>query len=337
MLKRKFKHLDLEERELMFGLLLKGYSFREIGECLDRPHTTISRELKRNAKYEFEYIPCRAQRLYDKRSKDQRSKAPLKKPKIFLYVREHLRLPYLWTPEQIAGRLPVDMPGESICFETIYRYIYSKETVGDKLWQYLPHQRKSRKPKVRGGKNRKSQRIKNTVPITKRPKHVQKRKSIGHMETDNMEGKREDKKVLSVTHERAARYNHLALLPNKKAQAKAEAVIDRLLELPPRCRKTITADNGSENANHEHITNTLNMPVYFCAPYHSWEKGSVERVIVRIRRFLPKGESLNEATEEQVQWIENWLNNMPLKCLQYKTPNERMSELIRKELLKPFN
>src|SRR5574343_1827906 len=140
MQERQFKPLSLEERELMFGMLLMGRTFREIGRRLSRHHTTISRELRRNAKYEYPYIPCRANRLAKTRGVEQRRKAPLKSPEILLYVREHLRFPNFWTPEQIAGRLPIDMPGESITFETIYRYIYSPDTAKNHLWQYLPNE-----------------------------------------------------------------------------------------------------------------------------------------------------------------------------------------------------
>lgn len=47
-------------------------------------------------------------------------------------------------------------------------------------------------------------------------------------------------------------------------------------------------DNGTENAHHEKIASKLNIKTYFCHPYHSWEKGSVENTIGLIRRYLPK-------------------------------------------------
>src|SRR3989344_8817212 len=141
-----YKHLSLEEREKLFCLKEQGLSLREIGKILGRSDTTLGRELKRNKTgigkrsneyLIFEYLPCKAQVKSDKRSLKQRYKAPLKNPKVFLYVREHLRQG--WTPEEISGRLLQDHPGESISTETIYRYVYSQnfKTRGCKLWEYL--------------------------------------------------------------------------------------------------------------------------------------------------------------------------------------------------------
>ncbi|MBI2327827.1 helix-turn-helix domain-containing protein [Candidatus Curtissbacteria bacterium] len=86
-----YKHLSLEERERLYALKSQGLSLRDIGKRLKRSDTTLGRELKRNAKYGTQYIPCRAHKLSDKRGWRQRYKAPLKNPLVFLYVRTHLR------------------------------------------------------------------------------------------------------------------------------------------------------------------------------------------------------------------------------------------------------
>src|SRR3989344_6362462 len=129
---RTFHQLSLEEREHLFSWHEQGISLREIGRRLGRSHTSLGKELKRNrvglgkrsTEYLiFHYVPCKAQEKARKRGVKQRQKAPLKEPLIFLYVREHLRPPYCWTPEQIAGRLSIDHPGNTIDDDTIYRYI----------------------------------------------------------------------------------------------------------------------------------------------------------------------------------------------------------------------
>jgi len=38
----------------------------------------------------------------------------------------------------------------------------------------------------------------------------------------------------------------------------------------------------------EHTNKVLAIKSYFCNPYHSWEKGTVENIIGIIRRFYPK-------------------------------------------------
>ena len=65
--------------------------------------------------------------------------------------------------------------------------------------------------------------------------------------------------------------------------------------------------------------------IFFCHPYHSWEKGSVEKVNQRIRRFVRKGEDIDKVPEERIKWIEEILNNKPYKCLGFHTPKEVLS------------
>lgn len=74
----------------------------------------------------------------------------------------------------------------------------------------------------------------------------------------------------------------------------------------------------------------LKIKGYICHPYHSWEKGSVENVIGRVRRFIPKGTNITTVSEKYLQQVENWINNAPLKCLDWMTPSEVMALEINK-------
>ena len=319
---KAYSHLGLEERELLFSLRGQGLTFREIGRKLGRDHTTLSREYGRNAKYGRPYIPCRAERLTRKRGERQRRKAPLKNPLIYLYVRKKLR-EKKWSPETIKGRLPIDHPGHSVGLETIYRYIYSRKKSGrDALWQYLTLHRKKRMKK--NGRKVKSIKIEAMLPIEARPEAVDLRQEVGHWETDNMEGKRSDQTAVSVTVERVTRLTSLAKLTNHKADTKSAAVVKGLSR---QVVKSITADRGPENRKHQLITRKLDVPVYFCNAYHSWEKGTVENTVGRVRRFLPKGMSLDTVNRKQIKLIELTLNNTPRKCLGFLTPCEKLEQL----------
>ncbi len=332
-----YKHLSLEEREKLFCLKEQGLSLREIGKILGRSDTTLGRELKRNKTgigkrsneyLIFEYIPCKAQVKSDKRAIKQRYKAPLKNPKVFLYVREHLKEPFNWTPEEIAGRLPTEHPGESISTETIYRYIYSAnfKTRGLKLWQYLVNHRPKRMKKG-GRKVKTASKIPNATSIDDRPEIVNQRKEIGHWETDNVIGKLTDKTALSVTVERLTRLTILSLI-KRSADSKTTALINRFSEFPEQTRITLTTDNGAENTNHQKISTSLGFSVFFCHAYHSWEKGTVENTNQRIRRYIPKGLSIDTLTEAQIKALEVKLNSTPRKCLDFLTPYEKMSQVL---------
>jgi len=91
---------------------------------------------------------------------------------------------------------------------------------------------------------------------------------------------------------------------------------------------SITYDNGAENVTHEIISEKLNSDSYFCEPYHSWEKGSVEQVNGLIGRYLPKGTNFSTLTNHDINRIEKLINNRPRKCLNYKTPFEVFREEI---------
>lgn len=323
---RTFKQLTLAEREQLYLWRNQGTSWREIGRRLNRDHSGLIKEWQRNNRF-VPYLPAKAQVRAETKSREQRRKAPLKSMHVWLYVQKHLRAPYYRTPEQIAGRLSLEYPTLSIHHETIYRYIYSKEARQYKLWELLPNARKKRMKKGGRGVQRISK-IPEAVSIDLRPKFVSRRKQIGHWETDNVIGKQTDRTALSVTVERKIKLTLLAKVA-KTADSKTSAVTKQLLTFPEDIRKTLTTDNGAENTKHQDITETLNMAVYFCHPYHSWEKGTVENTNGRLRRFIPKGVSIDDISEKKVKAVEYWLNNTPRKCLGYLTPYEKIQQVLK--------
>jgi IS30 family transposase len=329
------------ERELLYGWRKEKVSLGEIGKRLGRDHTSLSDELRINKtgkgkrSHEYfsqEYLPGLAQEKAEKRALKQRQKAPLKEPAIFLYVREHLRKPFFWTPEQISGKLTLEIPGKSINIETIYQYIYSKPAKRYKLWQYLTCARKKRMKK-NGRTVQRSGKIPGSISIDLRPEVVSLRERTGDWETDNLGGKTTDRTALSVTVERLSRYTILTKLTDRLAVTKKDALIRRLGIFPEDMRLTLTTDNGSENTQHQQIQAELKLTMYFCHSYHSWEKGSVENMNKRIRRFIPKGQSIDTVSKTRIKQIEWILNNTPRKCLGYLTPQEKMVELLNSSTL----
>jgi len=93
-------------------------------------------------------------------------------------------------------------------------------------------------------------------------------------------------------------------------------------DVPPSLRKSMTYDNGSENSLHVQLNNILGIRSCFCEPYHSWEKGTVENTNGLVRRFYPKRTDFSTVPDSSIQRIENWLNERPRKCLQFRTSAE---------------
>jgi IS30 family transposase len=323
---RTYHHLSLEEREKLYAWKEAGISLRKIGQRLKRNVGTLSREWRRNAKYGIPYLPCTAHRKSEKRALKQRYRAPLKEPLIFLYVRTRLR-DRKWSPEAIAGRLPIDYPGYSINDETIYRYVYGKKQRRMKLWEHLVLHRRKRMKK-NGRKVKAYGRLSEAISIKDRPSIITARVRPGDWETDNMEGKRSDETAVSVTVDRMTRVTRLWKLADHTAATKAEALIVQMKQEDPVLRGSITCDRGPENSNHADITDIHHMPVYACDPYHSWEKGTVENTIGKIRRYIPKGRSVDGVSQKKLDLIEKIMNNTPRKCLGFLTPNEYFEKIL---------
>jgi IS30 family transposase len=158
------------------------------------------------------------------------------------------------------------------------------------------------------------------VPLRERPVDVNSRQEPGHWESDLVVGK--GVAALQVTAERKTRYTRLVKTRDKSAQAAHDALCRALRSVPQALRQTITYDNGSENTLHVEVNARLGTRSFFCDPYASWQKGTVENTNGLIRRFLPKGTNLDMIPEAHLASIENWLNHRPRKCLHFQTPAE---------------
>lgn len=317
----KHTHFTDAERSELSILKRKGYSDREIGNALGRSHTSISREIKRNSTsigYDSRRARVKA-RNRRKISKYQGMKVE-ERPELRKYIISKLKL--RWTPEEIAGRLKsIDTHLPYVSGKGIYKWLYS--VYGQQYCFLLPKQRF----RPRRKRKKKTQRvmIPNRIGIEHRPAEANGRTEIGHFEEDTMvSGRRtKSKAALAVFCGRMSRYTVLAKMKNMKPSTHVEAQKKMAKNLHI---KTITYDNGIENKNHEQVAKHLSVRTFFCNPYSSWEKGTVENTIGRVRRFIPKGSDVSKYTDQQIQKIEDWLNHTPRKCLNFLTPYEIMQK-----------
>jgi transposase, IS30 family len=156
--------------------------------------------------------------------------------------------------------------------------------------------------------------------IEKRPAVINERRRMGDIEIDLIIGAAQEGVILVMT-DRLSLHTQLASLPGKDADTVA-AKIKELLRGQEVF--SLTFDRGLEWARHAELEKELGVEVYFCKPYHSWEKGTVENTNGRIRRFLPKWESFphEEMDHEWLREREEGMNNCPRKALGYYTPLE---------------
>lgn len=306
----RYTHFRRSERHELSILRKKGYSLRDIAKELGKHPSSVSRELRRNQVHD-EYMGRKAHhKAYVRRKYSKYQGMKIREhPELEQYVRE--KLPLGWAPDTIAGRWKEDHPGSiTLSAHAIYKWLYSQ--YGQSYCGYLY----SRQYRKRRRKPRHEDRhiIKNRVSIEERPLIINERKEFGHFEADTMGRSRHvSPETLTVMRERVSRY-----LLGKKVARLAYAmngfkeIVDNIPAL------SITWDNGVENFWYE----KLGIPSYFCHPYSSWEKGSVENGIGVIRRYIPKGSDLTHYSDTDIQTIVDRINNIPMKCLRYKTPRE---------------
>lgn len=324
-------HLKSEERHVLHVYLNEGLSLRSIAKKMCRAVSSLSDEIKVNGGRE-NYDPILAHFNACLRRWQANSTNPLKSTEVWDYVMEKFKEG--WSPEQISQRIKVDHPEDRkmrISHETIYQFVNSKEGRDLDLAKQLRRKqfRKLRKGRM-GGLEPKKQRIPNRTSIHDRPEVVEERSRCGDWESDLMEGRRGTKHCLTVQKERGSQYVCLKRVRNKTAEENTEAVRGNLSIFPQELRLTITYDNGSENTEHEKINELLGTRSYFCDPYCSWQKGSVENVIGLIREYLPKGTDLATVSDEEIQTIQDRLNNRPRKCLNYLTPHEVLCKQLKR-------
>lgn len=169
--------------------------------------------------------------------------------------------------------------------------------------------------------------LKDRVFIGERPKNINDRIRVGDLEGDFIVSGREGKGILLVVVCRKLRVAFLELILNISIDEVHLAFEKIKMKFPE--MRTLTLDNDLLFQMHKTLERLLKIKIYFCNPYHSWEKGSVENVNKQIRKYIPKGSNLSKYDQEFITTIEETLNQRFMECLKYATPEERL-RLYRK-------
>jgi IS30 family transposase len=90
--------------------------------------------------------------------------------------------------------------------------------------------------------------------------------------------------------------------------------------------KSITTDNDILLRKHKELEELLNVKIYFCNPYSSWQKGSIENSNKHIRKYIPKGSDISKCSKRFIKKIEEKLNNRIMECLNFLTPYEVLTK-----------
>lgn len=324
-----YTRLNLEDREDISRGIWASEKFTAIAHRINRPTSTVSREVWGNVKYSWCYRAERAdQKAKEKRKNGRRPKKLEANLKLKEYVYEKLR--HEWSPEEIAKRIKLEYRKDAamrVSHETIYQHLYCLPR-GELKAELMRGLRRERKHRLsRQAIHYRRQRIQDIVSISERPKEVRGRIVPGHWEGDLIMGKARMSALGSLV-ERTTRLTLLVPLEAKDAFTVRNAFAAAFKKIPRRFTKTLTYDRGSEMSQHKFFTDETKIKVYFADPSSPWQRGTNENTNGLIRQYFPKGTDFRNVSRVAVQEAERRLNTRPRKTLGFYTPSEKFYQLI---------
>jgi transposase, IS30 family len=329
--------LSREERYEIARLHDARAGVREIARAVGRDPGTISRELRRNGNERTgRYEPERAHTLAHQRQRRPKARKLASNGRLRQWVQE--RLDVQDSPEQIAGRLPVEFPDDPamrISHEAIYQAIYVRP-VGQLRREMRSHLRTGRTARQsrasRTGRDGRGG-ILDAVSIHDRPEEVDARLVPGHHEGDLIMGSVASNSAIGTVVERTTGFLTLVHLPDgHRAEQVAAAIAAQVAQLPEVLRKTLTWDRGKEMARHKDLAAATGLKIYFADPYSPYQRGTNENTNGLLRQYFPKGSDLSVHTADDLTRVADILNNRPRKRHRFRTPNEVMTSLIEEDL-----
>ena len=318
--------LGIAEREQILVGIRAGNSLSSIALRLGRAPSTVTREVTTNGGREG----------YSAWSAHQRARKQAGRPKPCKLREGRLcdevarRLLELWSPDEIARRLPLDFPDDPemrVSHETIYQslFVQGRGELRRELARCLRSGRTSRKK--RGTPDRRG-RIPGMVNISERPAEVADRAVPGHWEGDLILGEN-GRSAVGTLVERTTRLVLLLHLEDGRSAVSVEAAMRKTIAtLPVELRKSITWDQGAEMSTHAAFTTATGIPIYFCDPHAPWQRGSNENTNGLLRQYLPKSTDLSRHTAADLKGIQRSLNDRPRKTLGYMTPSEAYAQVV---------
>ncbi len=234
------------------------------------------------------------------------------------------------SPDQVAGRLRYDYPGEQarwVSHEAIYTWIYALPK--GELARHgilLRSGRTRRRPRGRVGPP--GARIVGMRSIDERPAEIAGRAVPGHWEGDLVIG-RQGRSAMATLVERTSRYTAAIALPagRRDADTTCNALISSVAGMPAALVKTLTWDQGSEMAGHAAFTLASDVQVYFAHPHSPWQRGTNENTNRLLREYFPKSTDITD-DQTYLNLVAAELNNRPRRILGYRTPAEVFADLL---------
>ena len=312
--RNKKKHLQIEERFCIEKMLRKDKSFGEISRTLERGLSTISEEVNENGRRDNYNAEKADHKAYIKQYwKKKNCNKVAMDSHLGKYVEKKLSLG--WSPETISARLEIQSGLKYASGKSIRKFIDRRSGLERYLFWNRNNMKTGRKRKKDSFLHDPDRKWIDTRPYNALYEY-------GHWEMDFIVSKH-NSSVLLVLVERYSKKLLLRVLPNRNNDLVNQTI---LLMLKNHTVKTITTDNDIAFGKWKKLEAMIQAEIYFCHPFHSWEKGLVENTNRWIRQFIKKKTNLQLVSIKELKAIEDWFNHTPRQCLEGKTAYEVATE-----------
>lgn len=321
-MRSKYTHLTIFDRQTIEIQLKRWTNKSEIAKLLDKHKSTISREIKLNSVVKKwtkrkQYLAKEAHlKSYLRRyyCKTQSMKINMNS-ELRLFIIYHLRRRDILPSPKIIAKLwneKQDDKKKHITHTSIYSWL--ETGMWDKYKSLLLYKYKWYK-KVKAVK---WSRILWRIGLDQRPKKANDRTECWHIEADLIVSPKWFKWALLTLVDRKTRLPRVFKLKDKTSEniMKLIAWIKDEIWI-----KSVTFDNWMEFAKHQ-LLHEIWIDTFFCEPYHSWEKWSIENLNRIIRRFFPKWTIFDNISKEKIRSICQIIADTPREILGFISPNQ---------------
>jgi IS30 family transposase len=219
------------------------------------------------------------------------------------------------SPESIAGRVQKrEKQLPTISADSIERFL------GSVYGRKIESLRNAQKGKKRRSHRPNTGTLDGRKFIDTRPQIINRRQRVGDAEADFIVSGKTGKGRLLTVADRKLRVSFLEKVFPVTIK-NVHRAFKRIKKRYPEMR-TITTDNDLLLQHHKELERELTVTIYFCNPYHSWEKGTIENTNGVVRKDIPKGNDISKYSPHFIRTVETKLNNRYMECLDYRTPKE---------------
>ena len=341
---RKYEHLNSAERKVIQRLNHNGKSEAEIGRILCRDRSTISRELKRGSVLQRKavqstskrievplytetavYFAAAGEREYRKRRAATGAKCKIGECLPFLaYLEEKMLGKEKWSPDATAGEARNNKRFDYIpSTKTLYNWIDLGLCKVKNLDLLIKVKRRAKSPRVRSHKRLMG------ISIDQRPASVNRREEFGHWEGDGIVGAHQKGFLISLV-ERCSGFGLLFDVKDRDASHIVDVIHGLKADYGNefgRLFRSITFDNGTEFSSAAALCDDT-LKIYYAHPYTSWERPVNENWNGIVRRFLPKGKTLDALPDGLVPRIASMINTLPRKRFAYRCPLDLLNSYL---------